>query len=126
MRVPTAIEVKYKLISKLPTYQTDAVFSGELLDIDRQRAVTSGSLPGEAWKDGLLQGRVLMGLNIFLPSESVAIKILTNVEAVRPNPAGVPGSTDTHFVLNFREISEDHHRRIVRFIVGLYLRKPGS
>ena len=67
---------------------------------------------------------MVMSLNVFMPSESVPIKILSTVERVLPNPGGTEGESDTHFVLNFREISEDHHRRIVKFIVSLYLRKP--
>jgi hypothetical protein len=96
------------------------------VDVRREQAVITGSLPDPSWRDHILAGRILLGLNIFLPTESVPIKILTTVTDVKANPDGAAGQDDNFFVLNFREISDDHHRRILKFIVSLYLRKPAT
>jgi len=126
MQVTESIDVQYKFLSKYGRYQDPDVHAGKLEDIDRERAIVAGFLPDEGWIDALTEGKVLLGINIFLPAQSVPIKVLAGVEKVLPNPKGVRGKTDTHFVLGFRDISPDHHRRIIRFLVSLYIKKPAT
>lgn len=123
MRVPESIDVQFKLLSKLSRFQDDTIYDGSLIDIDRQNAIVAGPLPDRSWIPALTDGKVLLGMNVFLPTSSVALKILTEVERVEPNPDGEPGAAEWLFVCNFREISPDHHRRMIRFIVSLYVRR---
>jgi len=125
LRWPVDIAVKYKFISKdVQDSALSKIYDGATRDVSRGGMLLMGALPNASCLADLLTNKILIGLNFYMPTDSVLIKTLSQVVWIK----AVDTRTLSHTIgLKFTGISPEDSERIWKYIVHLQInnRKGG-
>ncbi len=116
------IDAKYKFLSNEDEFQSDAVFEGVVADLSRGGALLEGTIPDASWIPSMLDGRIKIGLFLFIP-QSEPVKVLGTMRWARPVEGSAPEENLCAMGLKFEEISEDHKKNLSKFLIGYLLTK---
>jgi c-di-GMP-binding flagellar brake protein YcgR len=114
MRTSIDIPVRYKFLSKAVELEDAQIFEGTTARIATSGFLLVGKIPSMSWIPGLLTGKILIGVNILLPSAAVAVKALTRVAWVEAIPEG---SERCALGLSFKEITKENQDELLKFMI---------
>jgi c-di-GMP-binding flagellar brake protein YcgR len=120
------LEVRYKFLSHLEDYKSDAVFNGLVFNLSKGGALFQGAVPGLDWLPRLGEGRILIGMNIMVPVDGLkAVKALASLRWCRPSP-DAPGRPDGKPVyemgVQFEQLDPEHRSNLAKFLIGVQIR----
>jgi len=123
-RVSDNLEIRYKFLSHMESFQCPTVFRGAVLNLSKGGALFVGPIPSSDWLAQLGQGLVLIGQNIMLPDQK-PIKALASLRWTRPAPSDFHRfGTDPHYELGvrFEQLDSAHCHQMEKFLIGHQLR----
>jgi hypothetical protein len=115
------IEVRYKFLSHLDDFQSDEVFRGAVHNVSKGGALFTGPIPSAEWLPRLGEGRILIGLNLFVP-DLKPIKALASLRWCRPSAdrTAVPPRYDLG--VQFEQLEPEHRSALAKFLIGVQIR----
>ena len=114
VKINTDIPVRYKFLSKAIDLADENIHEGTTSHISGNGLLLLGKIPSVSWIPGLLMEKIVLGLNILLPSLDAPVKALTRVAWVEAIPEG---SEKCAMGLTFKEISKDNQDQILKYII---------
>jgi c-di-GMP-binding flagellar brake protein YcgR len=114
IRVRAELPVKYKFLSHQPGLVPDEIFEGTTNNLSGGGLLLVGSIPNTDWITGLLMERIVVGVNVLLPSDPEPVKALTRtawVEALDER------AHRCSLGLKFKEITKVHLDKIFKFVI---------
>jgi len=118
VRIRTEIPVRYKFLSKVIDLDDETVYEGATTQISGHGLFLVGKIPSVSWIPGLLMAKIVLGMNILLPSCDEPIKVLTRaawVEAIEE------GSEKCGIGLTFMEIDKTNQDEIMKYVIRTQL-----
>lgn len=127
-RPSDGVEVHYKFLSHLPTYQCDTIFKGRVLNLSKGGVLFSGPIPSPEWLTHLGQGEILIGMNLM--GRGDRIKALASLRWTRPasiteSESGEiqqPRELEYELGVQFEQLDPAHRRGLSRLLIGHQLR----
>ncbi len=120
IKIRTEIPVRYKFLSKVIDLADETVYEGITTQISGHGLFLVGKIPSVSWIPGLLMSKIVLGMNILLPSADKPVKALTKaawVEAVEE------GTEKCGIGLTFMEIEKDQQDEIMKYVIRTQLTK---
>jgi c-di-GMP-binding flagellar brake protein YcgR len=117
VRIKVDIPVRYKFLSKVVQID-DEILEGTTGDLAGGGLLLVGKVPNPSWYCDLLMGRVVVGVNILLPSAADAIKALCRVAWLEASDDG----TRIGMGLKFKEITRDSLDEIFKYVIKAQLK----
>jgi len=114
IRVRTELPVKYKFLSHDQKFAAEEVLDGSTTNLSGGGLLLVGVIPNTDWITGLLMERIVVGVNIFLPSDPEPVKALTRaawVEALDER------AHRCSMGLKFKEVTKEHLDKIFKFVI---------
>ncbi len=118
VKVSTEIPVRYKFLSKAIDLNDDAIYEGTTSRISAGGFLLMGKIPSVSWIPGLLMEKIVVGVNLLLPSLPGPVKALTRVAWVE---AFQEGSDRCALGLMFREISKESQDEVLKYMIRAQL-----
>ena len=113
-KLHTDIPVRYKFLSKSIELGTDQVFEGTTAKLGGSGCLMNGKIPRLNWVPAILMGKVLLGVNLLLPSSDEPIKALCKVAWIE---AMTEDSDRVVMGLQFMDISKESQDQITRYLI---------
>lgn len=120
VRIHIDVPIRYKFLSRVVDIDDDAVYEGTTSNLSGAGLLLVGKLPSVSWIPGLLMGKILLGINLILPSLELPIKALCRVAWVE---ALEEGSEKCAMGLKFREITKENQDEIMKYIIKAQMTK---
>ena len=79
VKIRTDIPVRYKFLSKTIDLADENIYEGTTAQISGHGLFLTGKIPSVSWIPGLLMGKILLGMNLLLPSLDEPVKALSRV-----------------------------------------------
>ncbi len=117
VRIRTDIAVRYKDLSKAVPVP-DEVFEGTTGDLGGGGLLLLGRIPEEAMVVPLLQQKIVVGINLVLPSSENAVKALCRAAWIEASES----PSKVAIGLKFKEISRDSLDEIFRYVIKAQLK----
>ncbi len=116
VRIRVAIPVRYKFLSRDAEYATtiDEIHEGSTANLSGGGLLLKARIPDVTWLAPLLTERIVIGVNILLPRDEVAVKALTRVSWIE---AIDQDTQKCQLGLRFKEIGQDDEDRILQYII---------
>ncbi len=117
VRIKCEIPIRYKFLSK-STEVGEEIHEGTTGDIGGGGLLLLGRVPNPQWYCDLLTGRIVVGVNILLPSAAEPLKALCRV-------AWLEASDNAQKVamgLKFKEIARDALDEIFKYVIKAQLK----
>ncbi len=117
-RLPVEIPVRYKFLSKVIDLGTDQIFEGQTRDLSASGCKLVGKIPSLNWIPALLMGKIVVGVNLLLPSKDEPVKALcrlTHMEAFEE------GAERFSFGLVCEEITKENADEIMRYLIKIQM-----
>ncbi len=114
-RVKISVPVRYKfLYRELESPELDKIWEGSTSNLSGGGMLLRGVIPRLDWLSHLLTGRMMIGVNLILPTYEVPVKALTRVAWIE----GLEETTQkARMGLTFREITQEAQEEILRYII---------
>ncbi|MCA8923565.1 MAG: PilZ domain-containing protein [Planctomycetes bacterium] len=129
-RPSDGVQVHYKFLSHLPSYQCETIFRGSVLNLSKGGVLFSGPIPGPEWLSHLGQGEILIGMNLI--GRGDRIKALASLRWTRPaksegsdSDSGEVDPTrgpEYELGVQFEQLDPAHRRGLSRLLIGHQLR----
>ena len=113
VRLKTEIPIRYKFLCKVMELE-DQIFEGITKNISGDGCLLVGKLPSLSWIPAMLQGKILVGCNILLPSLDAPIKCLCRTAWIEAIPEG---SDRCVLGLQFQELTKESRDEIMKYII---------
>ena len=118
VRVATDLPVRYKFLSAEPAFLHEEVFEGRVTDLSGGGILLLGRIPDLEWKSRLLNGRIVVGLNLDLADGQPPIKALTRVTWAET----VEDDDNLCLIgLKFKEIINEHIDQIFQYVIRAHM-----
>lgn len=114
VKINTDIPVRYKFLSKVIDLADESIHEGTTSHISGHGLLLMGKIPSVSWIPGLLMEKIVLGLNILLPSVDAPVKVLARVAWVEAIPEG---SDKCVMGMTFKEIAKQHQDQILKYII---------
>ena len=114
VRVTADIIVRYKFLSTDPFRKFEEIYEGKTNNISGGGLLLVGKIPDFKMITELLMQRIVVGVNIILPSNPEPIKALSRVAWIE---AIDESSQECAMGLKFKEITKEHQDKIFQFII---------
>ncbi len=114
VKINTDIPVRYKFLSKVIDLADENIYEGTTAHISGHGLLLVGKIPSVSWIPGLLMEKIVLGLNILLPSIDAPVKALARAAWVEAIPEG---SEKCALGLQFKEISKECQDQILKYII---------
>lgn len=114
VKINIDIPVRYKFLSKVIDLADENIYEGTTARISGHGLLLVGRIPSVSWIPGLLMEKIVLGLNILLPSIDVPVKALARVAWVEAIPEGTEKCA---FGMAFKEISKECQDQILKYII---------
>ena len=116
IRVTTEIPVAYKFFSTTGELEFDDILEGVTSNISRDGMLLQGKHLQKNMAAPLLLGKIVIGVNLFLPNQEDPVKALSRVKWIE---AGDEQGADSSLMgLNFKEITKESIDKILKFIIS--------
>ena len=116
VRVRVALPVRYKFLShdldNAP--MADQIYEGSTSNLSSGGMLLRARIPNLSWIPSLLMQRVVLGINLHLPNEEMAVKALTRVAWIESLEEGTQKGS---LGLRFKEIGHEDEDRIMQYII---------
>jgi len=122
VRLATDIPIRYKFLSRVIDLGTDAIHEGRTGNISAGGCLMIGKVPNMNWIPALLMGKILIGVNLLLPSADEPLKalsVVTWMEAFKD-----PGDPVT-FGVAFNDLAKKYQDDIMKFIIRSQMTRSG-
>lgn len=120
VRIKVDIPIRYKYLSReVELGDDDKVFEGGTRNISGAGMLLIGKLPNPAWLTPLLMEKIVIGVNIMLPSVTEPIKALTRVAWIEAMPEGPDRCV---MGLKFKEITKESQDSIFKYVIRSQMR----
>ncbi|MEM7167516.1 MAG: PilZ domain-containing protein [Planctomycetota bacterium] len=114
VRLATDIPVRYKFLSRVIDLGDEQIYEGRTTNLSAGGCLLVAKIPNMNWIPALLMGKILMGVNLLLPSVDEPIKALcmptwmeSFEEPSQPLTLGV----------TFNDLPKQHQDEITRYII---------
>ena len=114
VRIKVDIPIRYRFLSRDMELGDDVVREGVTRNISGSGLLLVGTLPKPEWITPLLMQKIVVGVNILLPSIEKAVKALTRVAWIEAIPEGADRCA---MGLKFREITKEGQDEIFRYVI---------
>ncbi len=114
IRVKVKVPVAYKFFSTTGDSPFDEIFEGHTSNISRNGLLLEGQLPEKDMAAPLLLGKLIIGVNLFLPNQEAPVKALTRVKWIE----ATSDETISCLGLHFKEITKESIDWILKFIIS--------
>ncbi len=119
VRIRVDVPVRYKFLSRTVDVPEDQIFEGTTRDISGSGLLLVGKVPNLEWLPLLLMEKIVIGINILLPSHNTPIKALTRtgwLEAMRER------DDRCRMGLKFKEITRESQDDILKYVIKSQLK----
>ena len=113
-KLHTDLSIRYKFLSKTIDLGTDHIFEGTTCRLGSKGCLLTGKIPSLNWIPAMLQGKILMGLNMLIPSADTPIKALAKVMWVE---AMSEGSDRLTLGIEFVDIPKECEDVITKYLI---------
>ena len=118
LRVPTDLPVRYKFLSAETAFLHEEIFEGRVTDLSGGGLLLLGRIPDLEWKSRLLNGRIVVGLNLDLADGQSPVKALTRVTWAET----VEDDENLCLMgLKFKEIIREHLDQIFQYVIRAHM-----
>lgn len=114
IRVKVKVPVAYKFFSTTGSSSYDEIYEGFTTNISRDGLLLEGKIPEKNMAAPLLLGKVIVGVNLFLPNQDSPVKALTRVKWIE----ATSDESISCLGLNFKEITKESIDWILKFIIS--------
>lgn len=114
VRLKTEIPIRYKFLCKVMDLDCDQIFEGNSKNISSKGCLLVGKVPSLSWIPGMLQGKILVGCNILLPSLDTPVKGLCRTAWIEAIPEG---SDRCLLGLTFQDMTKENQDEIMKYII---------
>jgi hypothetical protein len=118
VKVNTEISVRYKFLSKSVELGDESIYEGSTSRISGSGFLLMGRIPSVSWIPALLMEKIVIGVNILLPSLPVPVKALTRVAWLEAFPEG---SDRCALGLMFKEIAKASQDEVLKYMIRAQL-----
>ncbi len=118
VKLKSEVTVRYKFLSREVEIE-DKIREGFTTNLGGGGMLLVGQIPEPNWYEELLRERVVMGLNILLPSEADPVKTIGHVVWIEGHP---DLANRVGIGLTFKEIAREARDAILRFVIRAQLR----
>lgn len=118
VKVRTEIPVRYKFLSKVADLGDESIYEGATSRISASGFLLIGRIPSVSWIPALLMEKIVIGVNLLLPSLPVPVKALTRVGWVEAIPEGTERCA---LGLMFKEISKESQDEVLKYMIRAQL-----
>jgi c-di-GMP-binding flagellar brake protein YcgR len=118
VRINVDIPVRYKFLSREVDLQDDSIYQGHTSNLGGGGLLLIGKVPNPSWYVDLLTQKIVVGVNLLLPSSPEPVKALCRVawlEAIEEGHKVAMG-------LKFKEITRNHQDEIYRAVIRAQLK----
>ena len=116
VRIRVALPVRYKFLSRdldgVP--ESQVIYEGSTNNISGGGLLLKARVPHLQWLPDLLMQKIVIGMNLVLPNNDLAVKALTRVAWIE---AIEEGSQKCQLGLRFKEIAQEDEDRILQYII---------
>ena len=119
VRIRVDIPVRYKFLSRTVDVPKEEIFEGTTRDISGSGLLLVGRIHKLEWIPMLLLEKIVIGVNIMLPSSAAPVKALTRtgwIEAIKE------GDDRCAMGLKFKEITRESQDDILKYVIKSQLR----
>ncbi len=120
VRLPTDIPIRYKFLCKVMDLDSNQIFEGVTRNMSGEGCLCVGKVPSLNWIPAMLMKKILVGVNVLLPSMDVPIKGLCRVAWVEEMPEG---SDRCVMGLRFEDITKENQDEIMKYIIKTQMAK---
>lgn len=114
VRVNVDVPIRYKFLSTDPFRKFNTIFDGKTNNISGGGLLLVGKVPDFKMITELLMQKVVIGINVILPSSPEPIKALARVAWIE----AIDESTqECAMGLKFKEITKEHQDKIFQFVI---------
>lgn len=114
VRLTTDVPVRYKFLSRVLDLGEEQIYEGRTCNVSAGGCLLIAKIPNMNWIPALLMGKIMIGVNLLLPSVDEPVKALcmpTWLEAFSD-----PGQPITMGV-SFNDLPKQHQDEITRYII---------
>ncbi len=119
VRIKVDIPVRYKFLSKDISEVPEEIHEGTTGDLGGGGLLLVGKVPKAEWYVHLLTQRMVMGVNLLLPSTTEPVKALCRVAWLEAHEEAGRGVA---MGLKFKEISRDSLDEIFKYVIKAQLK----
>lgn len=123
VRLATDIPVRYKFLSRVIDLGSDGIYEGRTGNVSAGGCLMVGKIPNLNWIPALLMGKILVGVNLLLPSSDEPIKALSVVTWME---AFKEPSEPVTFGIAFNDLAKQYQDDIMKFIIRSQMTRTGS
>ena len=113
-RLHTEVPIRYKFLSKTIDLGTEQIFEGTTAKLGGVGCLLTGRIPSFNWIPALLLGKIMIGVNMLLPSSDEPIKALCKVLWIE---AMSEGSDRCTLGIEFVDIPKDCEDSITKYLI---------
>jgi hypothetical protein len=113
-KLPTDLSIRYKFLAKTIDLGTDQIYEGTTGKLGGGGCLLTGKVESLSWIPALLMGKILIGVNLLVPSSDYPIKALAKVLWVE---AIAEGSDRVTFGVEFVDIPKDCQDQITKYLI---------
>ena len=117
VRIKVDVPVRYKFLSK-SVETPEEVFEGTTGDLGGGGLLLVAKVPNPAWYVDLLTQRIVVGINVLLPSSQEPVKALCRVAWLEASDT----PSKVAMGLKFKEISRDSLDEIFKYVIKAQLK----
>ena len=114
VKINTEIPVRYKFLSRVLDLGDESIYEGTTSRISAHGFLLLAKIPQMSWIPGLLTEKIVIGVNILVPSLDVPVKALARVAWVE---AMTEGSEKCALGLTFKEISKANQDELLKYMI---------
>lgn len=114
VKIGTEIPVRYKFLSHDIDLGEESIHEGTTTRISARGFLLVGKIPSLSWIPGLLMEKIVIGVNILLPSLAIPVKALTRVAWIEAIPEG---TEKCPLGLTFKEISKENQDEVLKYMI---------
>lgn len=119
VRIRVDVPVRYKFLSRTVDVAKEQIYEGTTRDISGSGLLLVGRIPKLEWIPLLLLEKIVIGINIMLPSSAQPVKALTRagwIEAIKE------GDDRCRMGLKFKEITRQSQDDILKYVIKSQLK----
>ncbi|MBI4712990.1 MAG: PilZ domain-containing protein [Planctomycetes bacterium] len=119
IRIKTTLTVRYKFFcSHITDPRLEEIYQGITNNISAGGILLDGTVPNLGWLPDLLTQKIVIGINIMLPTETESVKALTRVAWI---DSVNEVTKQCKMGLKFKEITSQDSDKIMRYIIRAQL-----
>lgn len=118
VRLSTDIPIRYKFLSKVIDLGNDQIQEGSTSNLSAGGCLLIGKIPSLNWIPALLMGKILIGVNMLLPSLDDPLKALCRVAWVESFDEG---NDRLSLGVSFEELAKESQDEVMKYIIRMQM-----